>query len=44
MVTAPTAPGDRGVTQLVFEVPPGLRLARILLGDAMVELAAGSAG
>ncbi len=42
--TRPVAPGDRGVTQLVFEVPAGLRLVRLLFGDVLVDLAGASAG
>lgn len=33
-----TAPGARGTTELVFDVPAGLRLSRVLIGDAMVLL------
>jgi hypothetical protein len=33
-----TRPGGSGTSQLVFEVPTGLRLNRVLLGDAMVTL------
>jgi hypothetical protein len=41
--TATVAPGDRGVTQLVFEVPAGLRLVRLLFGDVLIDLT-GSVG
>ena len=33
-----TDPGRTGTTALVFEVPTGLRLRRVLIGDAMVEI------
>ena len=36
--TAPTPPGGSGTAQLVFEVPTGLRLSRVLVGDAIVRL------
>jgi hypothetical protein len=36
--TPPVPPGDRGITQLVFEVPTGGRLVRLLFGDALVAL------
>jgi hypothetical protein len=34
----PTAPGASGSTDLVFEVPPGPPLRRVLLAQGMVEL------
>jgi hypothetical protein len=36
--TAPVPPGGRGITQLVFEVPTGRQLVRILFGDVQVDL------
>jgi hypothetical protein len=35
---ATTDPGRTGSTALVFEVPADLRLSRVLIGDAMVDL------
>jgi hypothetical protein len=36
--TPDTPPGGTGSAELVFEVPAGLRLSRVLLGDAIVAL------
>jgi hypothetical protein len=33
-----TPPGASGTTELVFDVPTGLHLDRVLIGDAMVDL------
>jgi hypothetical protein len=37
-LAAPTPAGASGTTELVFDVPKGLRLNRVLIGDAMVDL------
>jgi hypothetical protein len=37
-LTDAMAPGGTGTTPLVFPVPAGLRLSRVLIGDVMVDL------
>jgi len=36
-----TAPGGTGGTEIVFEVPPEVRLRRVLIATGMVELPSG---